>query len=142
MFLTDFPCILGSWVQIALGYCHITSLKEYPNVQQASRQLVGVTSHMQFTFWNQSTSKNSSICILVASEITLKKKDKLFCILSTIGAKKNVANAKVVFPYFCFMSLLEYLSHSARRSNGNLKVFPWRVPCGLMCLSNCKLASN
>ena len=30
------------------------------SLQQASRQLVGVTSHTQFTFWNKSTSKGTN----------------------------------------------------------------------------------
>ena len=29
------------------------------SLQQASKQLVGVTSHMQFTFWNKSTSNDT-----------------------------------------------------------------------------------
>ena len=43
------------------------------SLQQASRQLVGVTSHMRFTFWNKSTSTQNQN----QTTILLSKKLKL-----------------------------------------------------------------
>ena len=60
-FLTDFPCNLGSWVRISLGYCHITSLKEYPNVKGENISHQNQPSHLSSIIWSKICWKNTRV---------------------------------------------------------------------------------